>query len=323
MRGEDMLGSADREPGARGCSGQRARPCLRHIHPDVTSTMENRRSFLAAVGTAALGIAARRALGQLPNGDIAVRAPNKLSRIGMELYTVRSKVATDMAGTLEQLAKIGYKEVEFAGYYNHPAAEIRDMLRANGLTAPSAHIAIDAIETKAAETFAAAHTIGHEWITVPSLPRGPKTTADDWNRVAAQFNSAAAACKAAGFRFAFHNHNDVVRRTGDVLPIDVLMKETDPALVSYEMDIYWVVNGGADPLQLLAAYPGRFTMLHVKDSMGPPDHKMADAGAGVIDFKTIFARAKGIEHYFVEHDDPPDPLASAAASYKYLANLNF
>jgi sugar phosphate isomerase/epimerase len=197
------------------------------------------------------------------------------------------------------------------------------MLEANGVSAPSAHFGIEAIETSGAQTFADAKVIGHEFITVASLPRGAKTTADDWKQLADRFNKAGVACKAAGFRFAFHNHNDIVRKTGDVLPIDILMKETDPALVSYEMDIYWAVNGGADPLQLLAAYPGRFSIFHVKDSMGPPDHKMADVGAGVIDFKTIFARGKGVEHYFVEHDNPPDPMASAEASYKYLSNLEF
>jgi sugar phosphate isomerase/epimerase len=289
--------------------------------------MENRRSFLAALGVAALGVSARRALGegigQFTELSDSPAVPNKLARIGMELYTVRGKVAADMAGTLAALAKIGYTEVEFAGYYNHAATEIRDMLKANGLTAPSAHVGIEAIETGGAQTFADAKVIGHEFITVASLPRGPKATADDWKQVAARFNQAGAACKAAGFRFAFHNHNDIVRKTGDVLPIDILMKETDPALVSYEMDIYWAVNGGADPLQLLAAFPGRFSMFHAKDSMGPPDHKMADVGAGVIDFKTIFARGKGVEHYFVEHDSPPDPMASAEASYKYLSNLEF
>ena len=289
--------------------------------------MENRRSFLAALGVAALGVSARRALGegigQLAELPGSRAAPNKIARIGMELYTVRGKVAADMAGTLAGLAKIGYKEVEFAGYYNHTATEIRDMLTANGLTAPSANVGIDAIETSGPQTFADAKVIGHEFITVASLPSGPKATADDWKQVASRFNKAGAACKAAGFRFAFHNHNDIVRKTGDVLPIDILMKETDPALVSYEMDIYWAVNGGADPLQLLAAYPGRFSMFHAKDSMGPPDHKMADVGAGVIDFKTIFAHGKGVEHYFVEHDNPPDPMASAEASYKYLSNLEF
>jgi len=285
--------------------------------------MENRRTFLTTLGVAALGVSARRALVELSLSDAPRKSKTKLARVGMELYTVRSKVAADMAGTLAALAKIGYKEVEFAGYYNHPAAEIRDMLKANGLTAPSAHVGIEAIETSGAQTFADGKTIGHEFITVASLPRGPRATADDWKQLAARFNKAGAACKDAGFRFAFHNHNDIVRKTGDLLPIDILMKETDPALVSYEMDIYWAVNGGADPLQLLAAYPRRFSMFHAKDSMGPPDHKMADVGAGVIDFKTIFAHGKGVEHTFVEHDNPPDPMASAAASYKYLANLEF
>jgi sugar phosphate isomerase/epimerase len=295
--------------------------------------MDNRRTFLATLGAAALGVSARRAFGAAARPIDATTEANKIARVGMELYTVRTNMAADMAGTLAALAKIGYKEVEFAGYFNHPAAEIRDLLKANGLTAPAAHIGIEVIETKAAQTFDDAKTIGHEWIVVPSLPPGDdgspvrvwfaRGRADDWKRLAARFNKAAASCKAAGFRFGFHNHNDIVRKTGDVLPIDILMKETDPSLVSFEMDIYWAVNGGADPVQLLAAYPGRFKIFHAKDSMGPPDHKMADVGAGVIDFKTIFARAKGIEHYFVEHDNPPDPLASAAASYTYLSNLEF
>lgn len=293
------------------------------LPPQDTTGMETRRTFLTTLGVATLGLTARRAFGELTAVEAPDRGANKLTRIGVQLYTVRTKVAADMAGTLAALGKIGYKEVEFAGYFNHPATEIRAMLDGNGLAAPSAHFGIEAIETDSAKTFADAKMIGHEFITVASLPRGPKATADDWKQMAAQFNRAGSACKSAGFRFAFHNHNDIVRKTGDVLPIDLLMKETDPGLVSYEMDIYWAVNGGADPLQLLAAYPGRFSMFHVKDSMGPPDHRMADVGAGVIDFKTIFARARGIEHYFVEHDNPPDPMTSVAASYKYLSNLEF
>ena len=191
--------------------------------------MENRRTFLATLGAAALGVSARRAFGAVAAPIDAPAEANKIARVGMELYTVRTNMAADTAGTLSALAKIGYKEVEFAGYFNHPATEIRDILKANGLTAPAAHIAIESIETKAAQTFDDAKTIGHEWIVVPSLPRGPKVTADDWKRVADQFSKAATACKAAGFRFGFHNHNDIVRKTGDVLPIDILMKETDPA----------------------------------------------------------------------------------------------
>jgi sugar phosphate isomerase/epimerase len=279
---------------------------------------QDRRTFLSNLGAAAVVASLPRAL----VGSFAPRT-EKLRRIGIQLYTLRRQAAADLGGTLAQLAKIGYKEIEFAGYSGHSASEVRAMLDQNGLTAPSAHIALNLIENEADKTFADAKVVGHQWITVPSLPGGPKQTADDWKQVAARFNSAAAKVKTAGFRFAFHNHNDVFRRVGEELPIDILLRETDPSLVFYEMDIYWVVNGGGNPVELLSKHSGRFKMLHVKDSMGPPDHKMADVGAGTIDFKTIFAKAKGIEHYFVEHDNAPDPVASAGASFNYLSHLEF
>lgn len=280
-----------------------------------------RRTFLTSLGAAtAAAVTGSRIVGALPD---ALVARKRLDRIGIQLYTVRGPASADLAGTLAKLADIGYKEVEFAGYYNHAAADIRGLLLRYGLTAPSAHIAITAIENDSAKTFEDARIVGHEWLTVPSLPSGARETIDDWKRVAANFNTVAARVRAAGFRFAYHNHNTELRPIGDVAPLDVLITETDPALVSFEMDIYWVVNGGGDPLALLARHPGRFRMLHVKDSMGPPDNKMTDVGAGTIDFKTIFARAKGIEHYFVEHDQPADALASAQASFRYLANLDF
>jgi sugar phosphate isomerase/epimerase len=279
----------------------------------------DRRRFLAALGASAAALAAC-------NRSVAASAPmpaRRVDRLGIQLYTLRKQANTDLAGVLAGLSRIGYKEVEFAGYYKHPATEIRDLLKRHGLTAPSAHIAIDLIETQPAQTFADAHVVGHEWITVPSLPRGKPTTMEDWQRIGAQFNRVAAQVKSAGFRFAFHNHNDIVRKTGDVLPIDILMKETDPALVAFQMDIYWAVNGGADPIELLARYPGRFKMLHVKDGQRPPGDVQTDVGAGTIDFISIFARAKGIEHYFVESDSAADPMAFAAASYKYLSHLEF
>lgn len=282
--------------------------------------VQDRRTFLATLGAAALGASCRGAL-----ANAAAPAGSHLSKVGIQLYTLRRQAASDLAGVLGRLAAIGYKEVEFAGYYNHPAADVREMLRANGLAAPSAHIAIESIERDPATVFADARTIGHEWITVPSLPRGQHVTADDWKKVAAQFNAAAAKAKAAGFRFAFHNHNDIVKRTGDVLPIEILMAETDPSLVSYQMDIFWAVSGGANPLDLLARYPGRFTMFHVKDGKGPPftDASQTDVGQGQIDFRPIFAKAPGIQHYFVESDSAADPMAFAANSYKYLSNLEF
>lgn len=279
---------------------------------------QDRRTFLSNLGAAALVASSPRALTGLftPRTD-------KLKRIGMELYTVRGLTAKDLGGTLAQLAKIGYKEVEFAGYFNHPAAEIRSMLDQDGLTAPAVHVSITDIENQGDKTFADAKTIGHQWIVVASLPRGQRETADDWKQVADRFNAAGEKVKAAGFRFGFHNHNDVFKKVGEQLPIDILIRETDPSLVSYEMDVYWVVNGGGNPVELLGKYPGRFKLLHLKDSMGAPEHKMADVGSGTIDFKAVLAHAKGVDHYFVEHDSPPDPMASAAASFNYLSHLEY
>jgi sugar phosphate isomerase/epimerase len=281
---------------------------------------QNRRAFLRAIGatTAALATGAHKSL------LAETVAARKLDRIGIQLYSVRGPAATDLGAVLEQLAKIGYKEVELAGLYNHTAAEVRDMLKQNGLAAPSAHIPLDAIASSPDKTFADAHTLGLQWITAPVPPPGKHITADDWKRVADQFNKAGAQTKAAGFRFAFHNHNDIVKKTGDVLPVEILMKETDPALVSYEMDLFWAVSGGADPIALLERYPGRFKMFHVKDGVPPyTDKTQADVGKGSIDFKPIFARAKGIQHYFVESDSAADPMVFAANSYKYLRNLTF
>ena len=280
--------------------------------------IQDRRNFLTNLGAAALVASSPRAL----TGLFAPRA-EKLKRIGMELYTVRSLTAKDMAGTLAQLAKIGYKEVEFDAYHGHPADEIHGMLVQDGLTAPSVHVAITEIERESDRTFSNAKVVGHQWITVKELPRGQRQSMDDWKRIAARFNEAAAKVKAAGFRFAFHNHNDVFRKVDNELAIDILMRETDPALVSYQLDVYWAVNGGGNPVELVQRYPGRFKMLHLKDSMGPPDHKMADVGSGTIDFKTILARAKGVENYFVERDDPTDPMASATASFNYLSHLEY
>jgi len=271
---------------------------------------QDRRTFLASIGAAALGIATgcRTRLAEQP-------VSRKLQRIGLQLYTVRSEMTRDVAATLRRVAQIGYKEVEYAGYFNKTPREHRALLDQYGLTAPSTHLAITAIEKEPQKTFDDAKTVGHQWLTVPSLPTQPATV-DDWKRVAERFNTVAAQVKRAGFRYAYHNHNMEFRKVGDAVPYDILLEHTDPALVSFEMDVYWVTNAGADPLAYLARYPGRFKMLHLKDSMGAPDHKMVDVGSGTIDFKAILARANGIEHYFVEHDEPADPFASIAASYR-------
>jgi sugar phosphate isomerase/epimerase len=297
----------------------------RHVWIDSTrcrTVAQDRRSFLATLGATLFATAGHKTWHAFD--ALQPAATTTLDRIGIQLWTVRKLAAKDLEGTLGQLAMLGYKEVELEAFYNRTPADWRDILRKNSLVAPSSHVTVEAIETRLDKTFADAHIVGVEWLTMRSLPRGQHTTADDWKHVAERFNAAAARAKEAGFRFAFHNHNDIVRETPALSPIDILMKETDPALVNFEMDIYWAVSGGADPLALLARYPGRFTMLHVKDGKPPyTDASQTDVGQGTIDFKPIFAKARGIEHYFVESDSAADPMAFAASAYKYLSTLNF
>jgi sugar phosphate isomerase/epimerase len=282
--------------------------------------MQTRRNFLATLGVAALGIAsggAARCQNSPPR--------RKLERIGVQLYTVRDMMKADLPGTLAQVAAIGYKEVEFAGYFGRSPAEIRELLSRNGLTSPSTHLSFDSLQSGWQKELDTAKAIGHEWVAIAWIPEEKRRTLDDWKAHAALFNRAAEQAKAAGLRFAYHNHDFEIRPVGGTRPLDLLLTQTDPSLVDFEMDLYWVVFGGANPLDFIGQYPNRFPLVHVKDSAGPPDNKMVDVGSGKIDFRSIFAQSDkaGIKHYFVEHDQPADPIATLRNSYNYLHSLTF
>ena len=130
---------------------------------------------------------------------------------------------------------------------------------------------------------------------------------------------------AAGVGFAYHNHAFEFARLDGRKPYDVLLERCEPRYVAFEMDLYWITQGGQDPLAYFARWPGRIPMVHVKDSAGPPEHKMTDVGQGKIDWKRIFAKRDqaGIKHFFVEYDQPPQPFDDIAASYNYLKGLEF
>ena len=283
--------------------------------------MSTRRNFLATLGVAALGIASRDAL-----ADGVLLAPKrKLKKVGLQLYTVRDLMKADLPGTLRKVARIGYKEVEFAGYFGRSPAQIRALLKQNGLTSPSSHIGLDILEKDPVKAFADAKAIGHQWATVPWLPEERRKTVDDWNRIIDLLNRLGPQAKAAGLRLAYHNHDFEIRPVNGVRPLDMMLDKTDPSLVDFEMDLYWVVFGGGDPIDFFNRHPKRFAMVHVKDSAGPPDNKMVDVGKGTIDFPRIFGQSDkaGIKHYFVEHDQPADPIATIRNSYQYLHAVRY
>jgi len=251
-------------------------------------------------------------------------ATNHISKIGLQLYTVRDLMKKDVEGTLAAVAGAGYTEVEFAGYFDKTPAEIKAMLDRHGLVSPSVHsgnIAPDAW----AQALEAANVIGHKFIVVPWIPPERRKTLDDWKQVAADFNRVATAAKAAGIQMAYHNHDFEFPLVEGKVPYDVLLAETDPKLVQMEIDLYWITKAGQDPLTYFARMPGRVPMVHVKDGKGPPDWAMTEVGSGAIDWKRIFAKSQqaGIQHYFVEHDQPADPIASITTSCAYLKKLEF
>ncbi len=253
-------------------------------------------------------------------------AENKMKKsipnIGLQLYTVRSLMEADFAGTLRKVAEIGYREVEFAGYFDQDPGEVKVLLDELGLTAPAAHVPLEMITGNLDHAIAAAQIIGHRYLVVPWLGEEQRTP-EGYQALAAALNSAGEAAQNAGVRIAYHNHDFEFEMMDGQPAYDRLLAETDPALVDMELDLYWINKAGHDPLAYFARYPGRFPCCHVKD-MGEVG-KMVDVGRGRIDFAAIFAKSAqaGLKHYFVEHDQPEKPLESIRNSYQYLSKLTF
>ena len=289
--------------------------------------MDRRRFVESALGAGMLLTHAGRAA--------ARGAPGLPEAWGLQLYTVRSLMARDVERTLAEVAAIGYGEVEFAGYFDRTPAQIRATLDAEGLVAPAAHLSLAELRTGFEAHVAAAAEVGHRYLVLPYLGgadrpgnapgEAPSEVLDGYRRLAGEFNRFGEACEANGLRFAYHNHDFELERFAEdgerVRPLDLLLRETDPDLVRFEMDFYWVVHGGGDALDYFRRFPGRFELCHVKDRS--PRGEMVDVGAGVIDFEGIFERAgqAGLLHYFVEHDSPADPIATVRASYEHLATF--
>jgi len=286
--------------------------------------MIDRRAFLGTLGAACVA-------------GVGLEGKS-VDRLGMQLYTVRSEMEKDVDATLAKVAAIGYKEVEFAGYFKRTPGQIRDALKQNGLTAPAAHVDYPSLaEDKFPAVLEAAKTIGHGYLVNPWIDESLRKEPDIWKRVAETFNRVGAATKKAGIQFAYHNHHFEFAPVDGKLPYELLLEQCDPDLVKMELDLCWISAAGKDPLDYFRRYPGRFPLVHVKGLSKRPAAgaaapiqsvmpSLTDVGRqDVIDWKGIFAKSEqaGIKHYFVEHDIPKDPYESLKASYSYLTGLNF
>ncbi len=272
-----------------------------------------RRRFLAMT-TAALATAA---VSPVLAGSLKKTGAKARVR-GVQLYTVRALMEKSVPATLKALAGIGYEQVEFAGYFGEKPAELRKILAGEGLSAPAAHLQLDQLRGDLQQHLDAAVEVGHDYVVLPWIGESERNE-DSYKRLADDLNRWGEACRKAGLIMAYHNHEFEFSPAGDFVPYHHLLDHTDPALVSFELDLFWVRKAGYDPLVYFKQYPGRFPLWHVKDM--DTEGNMVDVGAGIIDFPQILAAAgqSGYRYGFVEHDQPGDPLESVTASFSAAA----
>ncbi|TCD07025.1 sugar phosphate isomerase/epimerase [Pedobacter frigidisoli] len=253
--------------------------------------------------------------------------------VGLQLWSLRDELPKDVKGTIEKVAKAGFTQVEPYGfsikdqYWGLNPIEFKKLLDDNSLYAPSGHYSLtnylangDTAELE--EAIVAAKVLGSEYITIPWLDPSIRKNADDYMELVKKINQAGKMCKDAGIRLAYHNHDFEFEKQGDTTGYEILLKGTDKNLVDFELDLYWVVRSGNDPIKLFKENAGRFTMWHVKDMDKKDPILNAEVGTGSINFKTIFADAKlsGMKYFFVEHETnyKPNPMESVAASCAYI-----
>lgn len=300
----------------------------------------SRRGLLGA-GAAVLGAT-------LAGSASAASAPFFQSRkqpVGIQLYSLGPDLAKELDAQLATVSKIGFKSVELAGYLGRTPAELRAAFDKAGLVCPSAHISpkgpngFSGDLNKLADEL---HVIGVKSAIMPIqyIPdrlgndlraAGAQMTADDWKWNADFLNEKAAVLKKAGIVSGYHNHNFEFAPLGNTTGMDILLKGTDPNLVTFEMDVGWVTAAGHDPLALLKAHPGRFTQMHVKDVKATTKTNFelkqdpTEVGSGMIDWKKLLpaAYAAGIRGFYYEQEPPfaHPRLESAKISYDYLAKV--
>ncbi len=287
----------------------------------------NRKHFIKISSGAALSVAMSSCFGSKSSAG-----KGTIKNLGIQLYTLRDSFPTDPKGILKQLASFGFKEVEsYEGphgiFWDMKNKELKKYLNSLNLSMVSSHCDHkNDFERKAAE----AAEIGLKYLICPWI--GRQRSLDDYKRAAEEFNKAGEICQKNGLRFAYHNHDYSFRIQDKEYPQDIIMKHTDPALVDFEMDIYWVVTAGQDPVEWMKKYNWRFKLCHIKDRKKHTPYKEGESnqsciiGDGSIDFKNILAQAKnlGMKHYILEQESyEKEPLACVKEGAGYLNKLVF
>jgi sugar phosphate isomerase/epimerase len=245
--------------------------------------------------------------------------------LGLQLYTVRDEVTKDLDKTVAKVATAGYKQIELYGYNNRKffgrsVQQMADLLKKNNLKSPSGHYGLaDMLHAPDYNwdswkyLLEDAKILGHKYVVIPYLDDKHRT-ADDFKRIAARLNKGGELSKAAGLITGYHNHDFEFETADGITHYEYLLKNTDAALVKFEMDLYWVKYAGQNPADWFKKYPGRFPMWHIKDmeakTEGKPKGQTCEVGKGIINWKEIFTHQKlaGLDYAFVEQEQYTRPV---------------
>lgn len=282
----------------------------------------------------------------------------------VNLFSLPKVLEKDFAGGLQMLSTMGYKEIEMygpysfssekqkanwkaleplvgfsgSGFFGKTITQTKSILKETGLNVPSLHTDLNTLSDLMGPLSEAANQLGSKYVVLPAIPEEERKNIDDYKRMADRFNKIGAAAKANGIKFAYHNHGYGLSKMDGILPLDIILQQTDPSLVLLEMDLFWTTAGGADPIALLKANKGRYKLMHVKD-MKKKVHfsgdggnakqwtelwgEMTTAGDGVLDLKNILTIAKenGLEHCIVEQDIVAHPEIALKRSFDFCAAL--
>ena len=287
-----------------------------------------------------------------------------IDRVGLGLFSIPKILDNNMESAIELMASLGYKEFETfgpysfstekartswskvtpqlgfsgSGYFGKTGTEFKKIIKANGITVPSMHTDLDTLSNKMGALAEAANDLGAKYVVLPAIPQEERKTLDDYKRIAALFNKIGAEAKKYGIRYAYHNHGYGLKVENGKMPLDIILEQTSPEYVFFEMDLFWTYAGGADAISLLKKNSGRYKMMHIKDMKeskyfeGSGDNAsdwiplfpyIANAGEGIFDLPTIIKTAKenGMEHFFVEQDKVDHPAIALKKSCAYLRSL--
>ncbi|MCJ8164064.1 sugar phosphate isomerase/epimerase [Pontibacter sp. E15-1] len=316
--------------------------------------MLNRRHFFKTTGALALGsLLLPGCTSSVTNqaeadtegavADSTAEAYKNLAAPGLQLYTVRTLLDKDLEGTLQQIAALGYVNMESAAgskghYYGMQPKEFASLLEGMGMKLRSSHVLLGTQLPEEAplppefltltngmqQLVDMAAESGQNYLTCAYMFPSEHKTIDQYKRAIELFNKTGEACKKAGLGFAYHNHDFEFETLEGQRPYDLILADTDKDLVKMELDLYWATKSGNDPVALFEKHPGRFPMWHVKDMDNTEKKFFTEVGNGTIDFKRIFDKAQvaGLEYYFVEQDQTPgNPMDSITTSYTNLTKI--